>query len=56
VDLPGRGIPRGLRAGRELNGAVGAGVGSTQGEDLHDVSIGAAELAAMRIGRHVWEG
>jgi hypothetical protein len=44
------------RAGWEVNGAVGAGVGSTQGEDLHDVSIGAADLAGTRIGRHVWEG
>lgn len=48
MDGPGRGIPRRLRAGRKLNGAVGAGVGSTQGKDLHDVSIGAPDLAATR--------
>ncbi|MCU1592284.1 MAG: hypothetical protein JWP11_3540 [Frankiales bacterium] len=51
----GEPVPQ-LRAGWELNGAVGAGVGSTQGEDLHDLSIAAADLAATRIGRHVWEG
>ncbi|MCU1672784.1 MAG: hypothetical protein JWN77_897 [Frankiales bacterium] len=56
VDGPGRGIPRRLRAGWEFGGAVGAGVASTQGKHLHDVSIGVAELAAARIGLHVWEG